>query len=393
MNKVKVVHIITKMELGGAQQNTLYTVSHLNPEKFQAWLITGPGGELHEETLALGNTFVTRDLIRDVRPLQDARAFFQLCSILKKIQTAAPQDAPIIVHTHSSKAGILGRWAARRSGVPIIIHSIHGFGFHEHQPRPVRAFYIYLEKLTARITTRFIAVSRANKELGCRLRLFTPERAVVIRSGIEIAHFRHGRVPKEKFRAALGIPPAAPVIAMVACLKPQKAPLDFIRVSDLVREAVPEAHYILAGDGELRGAVEQEIENRRLRERVHLLGWRQDISELLHASDMLVLTSLWEGLPRVFPQAMAAGVPVVATRVDGAPEAITDGVNGFLLAPGDVPGLAEKIIFLLRNPAAARVMGEQGAAMVEEFDSNRMMQQQEALYEELLAESGILKAR
>ena len=388
MNKVKVVHIITKMELGGAQQNTLYTVSHLNPEKFQACLITGPGGELYEEALSLGNTIVAQDLVREVRPLQDVKAFFQLCRMLKAIKDTPPCGAPVIVHTHSSKAGILGRWAAWRSAVPIIIHSIHGFGFHDHQPWLIRNFYIFLEKLASRITTRFIAVSQANRELGCRLHLFTAERAAVIRSGIDIPQFQHRQITKEGFRAALGIPPAAPVVAMIACLKPQKAPLDFIRVCDLVRNAFPGAHYILAGDGELRGAVEQEIEKRDLQQHVHLLGWRQDIAQLLQAIDVLVLTSLWEGLPRVFPQAMAARVPVVATRVDGAPEAIADGVNGFLLAPGDLPGIARQIIFLLKNPLEARSMGQRGAGMVAEFDIKKMMQQQEALYEELLAGAG-----
>jgi glycosyltransferase involved in cell wall biosynthesis len=142
------------------------------------------------------------------------------------------------------------------------------------------------------------------------------------------------------------------------------------------------------GDGVLREAVAREIEKRHLQQRVHLLGWRQDISHLLQAIDVFVLTSRWEGLPRVFPQALAAGVPIVATRVDGAPEAITDGVNGFLLPAGDLPGMAQKIIFLLENPFETRTMGQQGAKMVAEFDIKKMMQQQEALYEELLAACG-----
>jgi glycosyltransferase involved in cell wall biosynthesis len=175
---------------------------------------------------------------------------------------------------------------------------------------------------------------------------------------------------------------------MIACLKPQKAPLDFIKVCDLVRKALPEAHYLLVGDGVLRESVAREIDKRHLQPRVHLLGWRQDIAHLLQAIDVLVLTSRWEGLPRVFPQAMAAGVPIVATRVDGAPEAIMDGVNGFLLPAGDLPGMAQKIIFLLKNPFETRTMGQQGAKMVAEFDIKKMMQQQEALYEELLATRG-----
>lgn len=386
-NKAKIVHIITKMELGGAQQNTLYTVSHLNPEKFQVYLITGHGGELFEQALAWGNTMVVADLIREIRPLQDFRAFVELCRLLKKIKHAPPSDAPVIVHTHSSKAGIIGRWAARCSAVPTIIHSIHGFGFHEQQPWWIRNFFIVLERLTARITTRFIAVSKANKALGESLHIFSPAAATVIRSGIAIPQFLNPRISEDTLRSELGIPRAAPVVSMIACLKPQKAPLDFIAVCDLVRQSLPEAHYLLVGDGVLREAVEREVEKRALREHLHLLGWRHDIAELLRVTDVLALTSRWEGLPRVFPQAMAAGVPIVATRVDGAPEAVIDGVNGFLLAPGNLAEMAQKIIFLLKNPLQARSMGEKGASMVEEFDIEEMLRQQEALYEHLLAAS------
>jgi glycosyltransferase involved in cell wall biosynthesis len=384
-SKTKIVHIITKMELGGAQQNTLYTVSHLNPENYQAYLITGPGGELYEKALEWGNTMVASDLIREIRPLQDFKAFGELCRILKKIKTLPPSDAPVIVHTHSSKAGILGRWAARCTAIPIILHSIHGFGFHEQQPWWIRKLFVAIEKLTARITTKFIAVSNANKSLGEALHIFSADAVVVIRSGITIAQFQHPRSSEAQLRTELNIPPAAPVITMIACLKPQKAPLDFIAVCDLVRQSLPEAHYLLVGDGVLRAVVEQEVDKRALRQHLHLLGWRHDIAELLQVTDVLALTSRWEGLPRVFPQAMAAGVPIVATRVDGAPEAVADGINGFLLAPGNQAEMAQKLVFLLKNPLEARIMGQQGAKMVAEFDIEKMMQQQEALYEQLLA--------
>ena len=385
MTTAKIVHIITKMELGGAQQNTLFTVSHLNPDKFQAYLIIGAGDVLFDEARSLGCTFVIPDLIREVRPWRDVMAFFQLRTILKKIQDTPPKTAPVIVHTHSSKAGILGRWAARFSGIHLLVHSIHGFGFHDYQPFLVRNLFILLERLTSYVTTRFIAVSRANLEKGISLNLFPARKAVLIRSGIEIDQFMHPRVSRETVRARVGISGSAPVAAMIACFKTQKAPLDFIRVCDLVRREVPDAHFLLVGDGVLRERIEKEIAIRELQHVVHLLGWRQDIPELLHASDVLVLTSLWEGLPRVFPQAMAAGIPVVATRVDGAPEAVRDGVNGFLLPPGDVQGMAEKIILLLKKPQQARSMGINGRARVAEFDIYRMLRHQENLYEELLA--------
>jgi glycosyltransferase involved in cell wall biosynthesis len=176
---------------------------------------------------------------------------------------------------------------------------------------------------------------------------------------------------------------------MIACLKPQKAPLDFIKVCDSVARELPDACFLLVGDGVLREAVENEIEGRKLQHCMHLLGWRNDIPEILKAIDVLVLTSLWEGLPRVFPQAMAAGVPVVATRVDGAPEAIMDGVNGFLLDPGDIEGLARKTISLIQSPLQLSSMEIKNRQIVEEFDIQRMVSQQGAMYEYLLSDRNI----
>jgi glycosyltransferase involved in cell wall biosynthesis len=386
MARAKVIHIITKMELGGAQQNTLYTVTHLDSQKFIPYLVTGRGGELFNEAINFRNIFIAKDLVREIRPLQDVKAFFQICEFIKKIAALNPASAPLIVHTHSSKAGILGRWAAWWMSIPIIIHSIHGFGFHDYQPTLIRNLFIFLEKFTALVTTKFIAVSAANWQKGVGISLFPPEKAVVIRSGIDIARVQNPRVSRTEFRKSLDIPETAPVVAMIACLKPQKAPLDFIRVCAHVAREIPHAYFLVVGDGELREAVEHEIKDRKLQHRLYLLGWRTDIPEILNAIDVLVLTSRWEGLPRVFPEAMAAGVPVVATRVDGAPEAIKDGVNGFLFAPGDVTGIAHQTIALIKNPLQRRSMGRQGSQMVEEFAIERMVQQQESLYDMLLAE-------
>ena len=219
MRPVKVVHIITKMELGGAQQNTLYTVSHLDEQKYLSYLITGRGGELFSAALGFKNTLIAEDLVREIRPIRDARAFFQLCRLIKRIGEAPPADAPVIVHTHSSKAGILGRWAAHCVTIPVIIHSIHGFGFHDYQSCLVRNLFILIEKITARITTKFIAVSEANQQKGIARGLFPPEKAVVIRSGIEINRFKNPAVSKSQLRRSLGLPDTAPIIAMIAFKK------------------------------------------------------------------------------------------------------------------------------------------------------------------------------
>ncbi|UCC66812.1 MAG: glycosyltransferase, partial [Deltaproteobacteria bacterium] len=296
-------------------------------------------------------------------------------------------STPLIVHTHSSKAGIVGRWAARCAEADVIIHSIHGFGFHDYQPPPIRALFIFLEKVTAGITDAFIAVSRANMKQGVDLDIFPPMKVILIRSGIELEEFKGLRVNGAEKKAELGVDPTLPLITLVGCLKPQKAPLDYVEVAHLVLQR-KEADFILVGDGVLRQKVEKKAEELGIKEQFRLLGWRRDVPEILAATDIFVLTSLWEGLPRVLPQAMAMGIPIMATRVDGTPEAVVHGVNGLLAEPRSTGEVAEGVVHLLNHPQDAKVMGERGREMVSEFDIWSMVTEQEELYQKLLKEKG-----
>jgi glycosyltransferase involved in cell wall biosynthesis len=375
-----VCHIITRLELGGAQQNTLYTVSHLDPEKFRPILITGEPGLLDGEARKLAGVefYQIPSLVRAIRPLSDLRALLALVRLLRRIK-------PAIVHTHSSKAGILGRAAAWLAGVPIVIHSIHGFGFTRYQPVPVRRMLVALECLAAKGTTRFFAVSDANRQLGVAIGLFPESRCAVIRSGVDVAAIRRLEVDTAAKKRELGLEPGRPVVGMVAPMKPQKAPLDFVRVAARVAGKKPETQFLFVGDGELREAMENEIARLGLLKSFRMAGWRRDVPALMRCLDVFVLTSLWEGLPRVYLEALASGVPVVGTRVDGAAEVVRDGVNGYLLAPGDVNGMAERVLALLANPTLAADMGRRGESLPPEFDIHDMVRRQEQEYERLLA--------
>ncbi len=378
---VNVAHIITKLELGGAQQNTLFTVSHLNAARFRPLLITGEPGLLDQEARALTGVEFHQvpSLKRPIRPIADLRALLALTLLLRRL-------SPSIVHTHSSKAGILGRWAARLAGVPIIIHSIHGFGFTRYQHPLVRRALIALERRTSRFTTRFFAVSEANRRLGIELGLFPPDRCTVIRSGIDLHAFRRARVDTVAKKRELGLEPGGPVVGMIAPLKPQKAPLDFVRLAALVHRSRPDARFVLVGDGELRAAVEAEVERVGLAGSFKLTGWRRDIAEILRCFDLFVLTSLWEGLPRVYLEALASGVPVVGTRVDGAAEVIRDGVNGYLVEPGDVRGMTDRVLDLLAHPDVAVRMGQKGESLPQEFDIRDMIRRLEREYDRLVGD-------
>jgi glycosyltransferase involved in cell wall biosynthesis len=329
-------------------------------------------------------TYLLPELMRKINPLMDMKALFKIRSILKALEKT---NSAMIVHTHSSKAGILGRWGARFAGANIIIHTIHGFGFHDHQSSLIRNVIILLEKVTAMITDKFIAVSKANIKKGVDVGIFPVQKAILIRSGITIEEFTGIRVKKAQKKKKLGVAQNLSLVTMIGCLKPQKAPLDYVEVAHLVLQE-RDAHFILVGDGVLRGKVEKLVDKLGLGNRFTLLGWRRDIPEILAATDIFVLTSLWEGLPRVLPQAMVMGIPIVATKVDGTPEAVTNGVNGFLIEPRDLKGMAKKIIYLLGNPGKAQDLGEQGRKMVGEFDIWKMITEQEELYLRLLREKG-----
>ncbi len=376
---VTVAHLITTLELGGAQQNTLFTVSHLDPMRYRRVLITGEPGILDAEARALPGVgfHQVRSLVRPIRPIDDLRALFALTRLLARLR-------PMIVHTHSSKAGILGRWAAGLAGVPIVIHSIHGFGFTKYQHPLVRRGLIALERSAARFTTRFFAVSEADRRRGIELGLFSEERSTVIRSGIDLEGLRRTHEDRASKKRELGFEPAQSLVGMVAPLKPQKAPLDFVRVAALVHQARPGVGFLLVGDGELRRAVEAEVERLGLAGVFRLAGWRRDVAEIMQCLDVFVLTSLWEGLPRVYLEALSSGLPVVGTRVDGAAEVIQDGINGFLVEPGDVRALAGRVGHLLGHGEERREMGERARSLPIQFDIREMVRQHEGEYERLL---------
>ena len=380
MSPIAVLHIITKLELGGAQQNTLYIVDNLDREVFSAALFAGPGGMLDNEAQKLparGIPFETiPDLIREIRPLSDYRAYRQLRSKIREMK-------PEIVHTHSSKAGVLGRLAAAAERVPIVMHTVHGFGIDAVRNKLIQRALLAAERKAAKVTTHFVLLSRENFDIGRGYRILDEHNSTLINNGVDMRPFREAP-RKPELLAELGIPEGARLVGQVACFKPQKDPLTFVEVAALVRAAVPETRFLMIGDGEMRPLIEARIAELGLENSVILTGWRRDVPllfKLMHAS---VLTSLWEGLPRVIPQSLAAEVPVVATRAGGSPEAVIDGETGFILEQGDAHGIAEKIIYLLRNEELRRRMGQAGPAAVARFDVDAMVRAHEDIYNKLL---------
>jgi len=362
----------------------MLTADMLDPARYAAHILsgpqTGPEGSLIKQVCERDIPLtIEPSLVREINPFKDLLAFIRLVRFIKR-------GGYTIVHTNSSKAGILGRWAAYLAGVPIIVHTVHGWGHHERQHPLVRRFYVLLERATQRFTARLIVVSPRNAEKGLSDGIGTPEKYVTIRSGIELDRFRQPTRPREAVRAELGIPPESAVVGTVTRLSPQKAPLDFVAAAAHVAAQRPDVHFVVVGDGPLRAEVEARVAALELTGRVHLTGIRRDVPDLLHSFDLFALTSLWEGLPRVLPQAMAARLPIVATAVDGNAEAVTDGVNGFLTPPGDPQAMAAALLRLLDDPALASRIGDAGRSRAEAFGARKMVSDIAALYEALLAE-------
>jgi len=376
--KPKVIYVITKLELGGAQKVTLMTLERLPKDRYDLGLVTGPEGLLVDRATRIENLnrVWMPSMIREVRPTQDIRALISLVRLFRR-------EKPQIVHTHSSKAGILGRWAARIAGVPVIFHTVHGFGFNDFQRPLVKKIYIWLERITAKITTKIVVVSHANAEKGEKHGVFKRGDWILCRAAISVSEFMQLE-PRRLKLAEWGIPDGRLVVGMIACLKPQKSPVDFVDVAAAVLKQNPQVHFVLAGDGELRPQVECRIQEHGIAAHFTLLGWQKDMPEVYRNLDVVVLTSLWEGLPCVFSEAMAGDLPIVATNVDGAREAIVHGENGFLHEPHDIEGMAKSVLGLLQDPELRHTMGKRGESRVMEFDISTSVENLESAYRECL---------
>jgi len=379
------VHVITKLELGGAQLATLAEVTRSQLPWKKRYLVYGVGGILDEEAEALPEVQCLQvpNLIRELSPRKDIAALNDLVKIFREIG----KEGKFLVHTHSSKAGILGRLAARLAGANRIIHSIHGFGHSHHPNTLVRKVLWGAEKVASYCTDGFTGDSSANLVQGKEQSLIGKIPHGVVYCGVDTEEFKcldPDDSQLQTLREELSIPREHHIILNISCLKPQKDPITYVEVAQRVLQEHPNTTFLLAGDGELRGELESTIENMGIQSSVRLLGWRRDIPGLLALSDLMVLTSLWEGLPQSFGQAMATGTPIVATRVDGAPEAIVEGVNGLLYDTKDVDGLSSGISRLLGDEKTRREMGERARESASRFSQETMLDTLDSFYASIL---------
>jgi glycosyltransferase involved in cell wall biosynthesis len=378
--KINILYVITKLELGGAQKQLLSLIRGLNKEKFKPYLLTGQDGLLVDEAAMIPDLRLIRCkfLERPIHPAKDILALFFLYFFIKNNNID-------VVHTHSSKAGILGRCAARLSGIRVIVHTVHGWSFHDYQHKIPYHLYMFLEKACAAFTSKIIVVSRSDLNKGLAHAVGRRDQYELIRYAVNNQEFKNSATPPAA-RENLGLSGDGPVIGTVACLKKQKSPLDFIKLAAAIKKDFPDTKFILAGDGILRRKACSLIKKLKLEEVVILAGWRNDISLILSCLDIFVLTSRWEGLPIAALEAMAAGVPLVATDTGGIREVITDGKTGYLVKPGDIQSMRNRVVELLKNTPRRNEFVRLSRESIGsgEFSLGNMLKDTEGIYSGLL---------
>ncbi len=376
-----IVYIITKLELGGAQKVCI-TLARQVSKTFQTALVSGPRGTLVATTNDLPSRYLIQTLEREVglkSILSDIRAFFHITRLLRKLKKEHPT---IIVHTHSTKAGILGRWAAFFAGIKIRVHTIHGYAFHNHQSR-LRWLLCYLpELITSFITTRFICVSGTDMATGQRLFYLFKNKTSLIRAAVD-DHFFTAQKDTRQYTHSSPF-----IIGSIACFKPQKNIIDLLKAfqhthQTLIKEGLPAPQLQIIGDGEQRAMLTTWVAEHQLSQAVIFLGWQNNVLPFLANWDVFALTSLWEGLPCSVIEARLLKLPVITYNSGGIAEVIYSGKNGYIVPPGDWLTLANHLIGLARQPSLQHALGLYADDLID-FDNNTMVKEHTTLYKNLL---------
>jgi glycosyltransferase involved in cell wall biosynthesis len=373
-----VLHVITRLDRGGSAEVALDLVRMLAGDGYRTGIVVGrtvdPQEDVDEYSRRYGvPVFRVPALVREVSPLRDLAALGRIRSIVREFR-------PDIVHTHTSKAGILGRCAVRLAGVKRIVHTPHGHIFYGYFSPSATRVFIAAERFAARFTSRIVTLTRAGLDDHLAAGIGKREQFAVIPSGTNVERFE--RADGSAVRAGLCV--SAPVMGFAGRLVPIKDCDTFLRAAAIVCGTHPETRVIVAGDGGERERLESLAGVLGIARNVRFLGDRRDIPEVLAAMDVFVLSSRNEGFGRVIVEAMAAGVPVVSTAVGGTGEVIEDGVSGMLVPPGDPERMADAVLGLLDDPARRARFIEHGRARAKRFDTRSMVDAYELLYAELL---------
>lgn len=383
---MRIAHIITRMIIGGAQENTLLSCQEsMRAYDDEVLLITGPALGPEGDLLGQGRgggvpTVVVPSLRRAIHPWRDRVSYHALRRVLRDFR-------PDVVHTHSAKGGFLGRLAAASLRVPAIVHTVHGAPFHAYQPGAARWFFRACEKYAARRCHALVSVADAMTDLLVSAGVAPHQKFTTIYSGMETAPFLAANEHRETMRRELGYSPEHVVIGKVARLFHIKGHEYVIEAARRIAQVCPQVRFLLVGDGVLRARYERQISDAGLADLFHFTGLAtpERIPALIGAMDILVHTSLREGLARALPQALLAGKPVVSFDIDGAREVVIPGQTGYLISPRDVPSLAASLAELAGDAGLRQRLGEAGQGRcATQFCYREMTWRLHELYDRLL---------
>jgi glycosyltransferase involved in cell wall biosynthesis len=394
---IRVIHVITRLDMGGSAQEALHTVLTLDPQFYQVVLIKGSTSESAMTPIELQNVnrqlAVASDrgvevinlpsLVRRISPWNDFKTLVLLWSLVRRYK-------PHIVHTHTSKAGVLGRLAAWLARVPVIIHKPHGHVFYGHFGPGLSRFFLFIERLLGGIADHVVALTPMEARDYLNLRVLKADKISIIHSGVDLNRYHITAEKRQQKKKDLGIPADSLIIGYVGWLIPIKGVTYLVSAMTKVLEKYPKSILVLVGKGDDKGEEERKLKERveraGLADKVRFLGWRADVDEIMGCFDIFVLPSLNEGMGRVLVEAMAAGLPIVASRVGGIPDLVKDGKNGRLVPPADATALAKAISALLEDKKKRKRMGQAGAKMCRQYSTEAMVAQIDNLYRELLEE-------
>jgi glycosyltransferase involved in cell wall biosynthesis len=342
----------------------------------------GPG--LSADREAVGCTLYHVAIARAIRPLADLRAVWQLYRLIRRLR-------PDIVHTQTSKAGVIGRVAARLAGTPIIIHTAHAFPFHPYLSAPVRGAYVMIERWAAGLTNLIMVDTESVRAEGLRHRIVSdPAKLVTVPMGIDLKKFSPSPQGPANLRQSLGFAPHHLVLGTVARLVPDKGLECFVRMAARILSTRSDVRFLIVGDGPLRLELERLADSLGIGEKAIFAGHRTDVPALIEAMDLFILATLREGFGVVFAEAMAMGKATIGSRIGPVAEVVEDGVTGYLVPPDDPEQFAQRALELLGDAGKRRAFGEAGRRRVEKlFTDARMCEAIEQHYQRLLAEKGV----
>jgi glycosyltransferase involved in cell wall biosynthesis len=377
--KVRLLLVITQSEFGGAQKYVYYLATRLPQDRYEVTVACGAGGLLIHKLRGAGTAVMCLPhLVRDINPVRDFLVLLDLVRLVRRVR-------PHIVHANSTKAGFIGRLAAKLAGVPVVLFTAHGFFLYEpFWGRAKRLLYAVLERAGGRLCDLVIAVSEADRQRMIEYEILPAEKLVVVHNGLDADACTMEGSAARTDRSLL--PFHGKIVGTVAHFYPIKGLQFVIRAAALVGQGYPETGFVIVGDGEQRLELEHLVKRLGLDSHVAFLGQRDDVSEILPLFDVFVLPSVKEGLPFALLEAMAAARPIVASAVGGIPEVITDGETGLLVPPRDPEALAKAISTMLTDRGKAQQMGLAARERVlASFTVTRMLEQTEQLYWQLLA--------